>query len=99
MRMIKLKPDAPFYNNVDIKVVDVTDGKEKVRATIQLEYAKVDIEPFINQGLSLEEMVERYHERMYHVIRHYLSGDFQVVEGLEEVLGIVREHVARHLQV
>lgn len=99
MRRIKLKPEVPFYNNVEVKVVDVTEGKEKVRATIQLEYAKIDIEPFANEGLSLEEIVERYHERMNVVIQHYLSGDFQVVEGLEEVLAIVREHVSRHLQV
>lgn len=96
MRKIKLVPDEPFYNNVDVAVYDMTEGKAKKRAVVQLEYARVDVEPFLGQGLTLDEAVEKYRERLYEIIKFYLAGDFEITEGLEQVMTIVRESLSRY---
>ena len=97
MRKIKLLPDQPFVNNVDVKILDVTEEREKLRATITLEFARVDLEPFFKKGMGLEEILEEYRERINRLLRYYLLNDFEIVAGLEETLKIVRERVESYL--
>lgn len=97
MRKIKLLPDQPFFNNVDVKILDVTEEKEKIRATITLEFARVDLEPFFKKKMGAEEILSEYQERINHLLRYYLLSDFEIVAGLEETLTIVKERVEFYL--
>lgn len=97
MRKIHLLPDPPFFNNVDVKILDITDEKEKIRGTITLEYARVDLEPFFKEEKSIDEILAHYKERIHQLLRYYLLNDFEIVEGLEETLKIVQERVEYHL--
>ena len=44
MHQIKLVPASPFFNSCDLTVFDVTDGRDKKRCKITVEYAKVDVD-------------------------------------------------------
>ena len=97
MRKIKLLPDQPFFNNVDVKIMDVTEEKKKVRATITLEFARVDLEIFFQKEMAPEEILEEYRKRINQLLRYYLLSDFEIVEGLEEILNIVKERIEFHM--
>ena len=49
MHSIKLVCDKPFHNNCDVTVYDVTDGKEKKRCKIMVDYAESDIRQLQNR--------------------------------------------------
>ena len=98
MRKIRLVPDEPFYNDVDVTVYDVTEGTEKKRAVIKLEYARVDVEPFQKQGLTLDQVMVKYAERLDLLLKVYLAGDYEITEGRDQVMEILRENLSRYFK-
>lgn len=98
MRKIRLVPDEPFYNDVDVTVYDVTEGKEKKRAVIKLEYARVDVESFQKQGLTLDQVMIKYAERLDLLLKVYLAGEYEITEGRDQVMEILRENLSRYFK-
>ena len=62
MRKIILRPDVPFHNSCDVAIIDITDGSEKKRGKLTLEYARVDVQQLIDRGMDLPEAMEYYTE-------------------------------------
>ncbi len=98
MHKIKLVPDQPFYNSCDITVYDVTGEKEKKRCKITAEYAKVDVQQLKDRGLDLAGAMEYYKDWIYKVVRHYIADDWECVQGQEEILEIIREHIEQYFE-
>lgn len=92
MRQIKLIPAKPFPTNCVISIVDVTDG-EKQRGKIKVEYARVDIKQLQDQGKDFEGAMEYFKNRVYTLVKYYIAGDWECVEGYEEVMDIIASHV------
>ena len=99
MHNIKLVPASPFYNSCDVTVYDVTDGRDKKRCKITLEYAKVDVDSIKRDGYdTFEKGLEYYKEWIYAVVRHYIIDDWEPAEGYDETMQIVAERIAKYYQ-
>lgn len=93
MHKIKLVPDKPFHNNCDVTVYDVTEGKEKKRCKIMVDYAESDIRQLQKEGYDYEAAVEHFKDWIYHTVKRYIADDWECTEGYEEVMEIVRDHI------
>ncbi|WP_312653799.1 hypothetical protein [Aminipila sp.] len=91
MRKIKLIPDIPFSTNCDISIIDVTDDKEKKRCKIKIEYAESDVKQMKEKGASKEEVLENYKTMIYDVVKYYIAGDWECVNGYDTVLKIIED--------
>lgn len=98
MRKIILTPDTPFNTSCDVKVYDVTDGKEKKRCQIKIEYAMADVRQLRTAGMDYERAMEYYREWIYDVVKHYIVDDWECVNGMEDVMKIVSDHIAVYFE-
>ncbi len=99
MHKIKLVPASPFYNSCDLTVYDVTDGKEKKRCKITVEYAKVDVDSIKRDGHdTFDKAMTYYKEWIYAVVRHYIADDWEAAGGYDEIMQIVAERIEKYYQ-
>lgn len=99
MHKIKLVPAKPFYNSCDLTVYDVTEGREKKRCKITVEYAKVDVDSIKRDGHDTKESAMQYYKDwIYAVVRHYIADDWEATEGYDEIMEIVAEHIEQYYQ-
>ena len=99
MKEIKLVPDKPFFNSVDVAVMDFPNGLEaepRKRCKVTVEYAKVDVEQLKKRGLSFDEAMEYYEEWLYKVIKVRIAQDWTCVGGHDKVMEIIREKVSQY---
>lgn len=99
MKEIKLVPDKPFFNSVDIAVMDYPNGQDaepRKRCKVTIEYAKVDVEQLKKRGLSFDEAMEYYKDWLYKVVKVHISQDWKCVEGYDSVIKIVEEKVRQY---
>ena len=94
MRKIILKPDQPFYNSCDIAIIDVTEGSEKKRGKLTVEYGKVDVQALIDQGMDMDKAMEHYRSAIDANVRYYICGDWECADGYDQSMAIVREHIS-----
>ena len=98
-KIICLKADQPFYNNVDLAICDYggPKGALRIRGKITVDYAKSDIEQLKAQGIdTLEEALDYYKNKIYNTVRRYLLVDFQLEEGWEPVLTLIKEKIEQY---
>lgn len=91
-------PDEPFKTRCPVTVYDVTEGKEKKRCRIQMEYAASDIRALIEKGMDRAAVLEHYREWIYDVVRYYILDDWECTDGMEESLAIVDNYIAGYFQ-
>ena len=99
MKEIKLVPDKPFFNSVDVAVMDFPNGLEaepRKRCKVTIEYAKVDVDQLKRRGLSFDEAMEYYEEWLYKVVKVRIAQGWTCVGGRDEVMAIVKEKVAQY---
>ncbi len=94
MRKIILRAVLEFGSRADFEIIDVTDKPEgKKRGTITVDYAPSDILQLKAQGMDFDSALEYYRERIYGLVKHYLSGDWECVDGFDKALEIVKSHI------
>ncbi len=101
MKEIKLQPDQPLHNRVEVAVIDFPDGKsreERQRCKVTVEFAQCDVKQLQERGLTFEEAMKYYKEWLYEVIKVNLAQDWVCVEGMEEVMAIIEESVKQYYQ-
>lgn len=98
MRKIKLEAALEFGSRADFAIIDVTETPIKKRGTITIDYAPVDITELKNRGLNLEGAMDYYRNRIYGLVKHYISGDWEDAGGLDDALTIIRSHVTPHYE-
>lgn len=99
MKEIKLIPDKPFFNSVDVGVFDFPnglEGKPRRRCKVTVEYAKVDVEQLKKRGLSFDESIKHYEDWLYRVIKVHISQDWTCIGGYEEVMTIIKDKVSQY---
>ena len=97
MKDILLRPQIPYFNHDEVDVLDFpkgTDSEPRWRCTITVDYGKYDVDQLKAQGnADLDAALEYYRNWIYGLVRARLLDDWTAVGGLDEVLGIVREHI------
>ncbi len=94
MIKIKLIPEEPYFNKCEVAVIDVTDGKEKQRCKITVEYGEYDVEELKKKGITDKPAAMKYYRGyIYDLIKYYIIGDFEYTGGLDQVLDIISEHL------
>lgn len=95
MKQIKLVPDEPFFNNVDVAVIDFPDGlqgRQRQRCKIKIEYATSDIEDLVNQDMKYDDILDHYKKLIYDIVKLHIAEDWQCVEGFDEIVKIVKDY-------
>lgn len=99
MKEIKLIPDAPFFNSVDVAVLDFpngTDGEMRQRCKITLEFAEYDVRQLQGRELDFQAAMDYYRDRIYKLVKLHISQDWECVGGMDEVLAIVETALKRY---
>lgn len=93
MHKIKLVPDAPYPAKCDITVFDVTDGKEKKRCRIAVEYGEDDVASLKKEGKDLQGAMQYYRDWLYQTVKTLIADEWEAVSGEQEILTIVKEQI------
>ena len=96
MKEILLRPQIPYFNYVDVDVLDFPkgpDGEPRKRMTITVDYGKFDVDQLKKQGMDLKAAMEYYRDWIYQLVRVRLLDEWTAVGGLDETLSIVRSHI------
>ncbi|MGN0709893.1 MAG: hypothetical protein ACI4LM_06590 [Anaerovoracaceae bacterium] len=114
MKEIMLEPEAPFYNNVDVHVMDFPNGYDKgnlsekrQRCKLTVDYGAYDMNEAYSavtaredgSGESMEDrMLDFYREKIYDMVKVLISQDWECVGGMDDVLDIVKPHIEKYLE-
>lgn len=98
MRKIKLVPEQAFYNRCDVNVYDVTDEKERKRCKIKVEYSVADVRELKAKSMDYDTAMAYYKEWIYDVVKYYIIDDWECVEGMDEIMAIVDEHISEYFE-
>ena len=93
MRKIKLELSLEFGSRADFNIIDVTEEPVRKRGTITIDYAPDDIRELMDRGLDLDGAMEYYKDRIYGLVKYYISGDWEDAGGYAEALDTIREHL------
>lgn len=99
MKEIKLVPDVPFFNSVDIAVLDFPSGigsEARQRCKITVEFAEYDVRQLQSRGLDFRSATDYYRDRIYKLVKLHISQDWECVGGMDEVLAIVEAALKRY---
>ena len=102
IKKIKLLPDPPFHNSVDVAVIDFPDGfagpgsRERQRCKVKVEFAKFDVQQLQKRGLDYNGAMDYYRDWLYSVVRYHIAGDWECVGGYEEVFDIIHQKVGAY---
>ena len=98
MKEIKLKPDKPFYNSVDVAVIDFPKGREeepRQRCKVSVDFSQFDVKQLQNRGLGFDQAMDYYKDWLYKIVKLNIASDWTCVEGYEAVMRIIEENVKR----
>lgn len=102
MKQIRLIPDPPFYNSVDVSVMDFPagpDGAPRRRCKITVEFAEVDVRALQAQGLDYDGALTYYRDWLYQVVKVHLAQDWECIGGMEDVFVLIRDALARYYRL
>jgi len=98
MKEIKLKPDKPFYNSVDVSVMDFPKGREgepRQRCKITVDFSQFDVKQLQTRGMDFDAAIDYYKDWLYKIVKLNIAVDWTPVEGYDEVMDIIKENVKR----
>ncbi len=105
MRKIKLEPVLEFGSRCDFAIIDVTESNlqdasasGKKRGIITIDYAPSDVRQLISEGKDLDGTLQYYHDRIYSLVKYYISGDWECVSGYEDAMAIVKRHIIAYFK-
>ena len=97
MRKIRLEPVLEFGSRCELAIIDVTESESdetgKKRGTITIDYSPADVRQLIAEGRNLEGALDYYRDRIYSLVKYYISGDWEDAGGYENALSLVRKHI------
>ena len=99
MKQIRLVPDPPFYNSVDIAVLDFPaglDGAARRRCKINGEFAEVEVRQLQARDQEHDGALTYYHDWLYQVVKLHLAEVWTCIGGMVEVFAYIKEALARY---
>lgn len=98
MRKIKLEPILEFGSKADFAIIDVTEAPFRKRGTITIDYAPSDIRTLREEGLDLKGALAYYENRIYELVKYYISGDWEDAGGLDGAMEIINDHLRSYYE-
>lgn len=107
VKKVRLLPDSPFYNNVDLNISDFggPGGSLRQRGKITVDYSEYDIRQLKSEGIrTVEEALDYYRRKIYATVRRYLLTEFELEPdeegsgGWEQINFIMEEHIRQYFQ-
>lgn len=107
VKKVRLLPDSPFYNNVDLNICDFggPGGSLRQRGKITVDYSEYDIRQLKSEGIrTVEDALDYYRRKIYATVRRYLLTEFELEAdtegsgGWEQILSIIEEHIRQYFQ-
>jgi len=98
MKEIKLKADKPFYNSVDVAVLDFPKGREgepRERCKITVDFSESGVKHLQIRGMDYDEAIAYYKDWLYKIVKLNIAMDWVCVEGCDQLMDIIEEHVKR----
>ena len=99
MKEIKLVCDAPFFDKVDVNVLDFpsgSEGKPRRRCKITVEFGPYDLAQLKKQGLDYDGAMEYYEKKVYDTVKFYLTQDWVCIEGHDGLFDIITKKVSAY---
>ena len=93
---IELRPALVRPKFADIDVIDNLESGGRKRCSITVDYSEYDVKSLIREGLDLEGAMDHYKERVTNIVRRYLLTDFEVRNGWDEILNVIRPYVEQY---
>lgn len=97
MKEIKLVCDAPFFDKIDVNVLDFPAGRESAprhRCKITVDFGPYDLGQLKKQGLDYDGAMEYYEKKVYDTVKLYLAQDWICIEGHDELFKKIDEKVS-----
>ncbi|MDD6190025.1 MAG: hypothetical protein PUB75_00335 [Firmicutes bacterium] len=98
MRKIKLEKAVEFGSRCELNIIDITEGTDKKRGRITVDYAPADVGPLKEKGLTVDEALKEYEERIYGLVKYYISGDWDWIQGKKETMEMIEKHIAPQME-
>ena len=99
MLKMKLIQGEDFYNRCEVCDYDITEGKEKRRCKVTVEYSAADVRQLRSQGIEdLDAALEHYRDWIYDIVKYYITDDWECAEGMDEVTDIIAEHIREYFE-
>lgn len=96
MKDILLRPQEPYFNHVEVDVLDYpkgTDNDPRWRCTITVDYGEYDVDQLKAQGKDLDSSLVYYRNWIYDLVRARLLDDWTATGGFNETMKIVKDHI------
>ena len=96
MKDILLKPQVPFFNHLEVDVLDFPGGpgsEPRKRMTVTIDYSRFDVNQIRRDHPDLKGVMDYYRNWLYQLVRARLLDEWTAVGGLDETMGIVRDHI------
>ena len=97
MRKIRLTLALEFGRRAEFAIIDVTEGADKTRGNITIDYAPADVNQLKEQGLDMNGAMEYYKDRIYGLVKYYISGDWEDAGGYDDALDIISKHIQQYV--
>ena len=101
MKEILLQPKTPYFNHLEVDVLDFPGGLSsdpRKRMTVDIDYSKFDVDQLKKDGLDLVGAMAYYNDWLYHLVRARFLDDWTAVDGLDETMEIVRDHIKDYFE-
>lgn len=99
MKEIKLVCDAPFFDKVDVNIMDFPSGRggePRLRCKITVEFGSYDLAQLKKQGLDCDGAMKYYEKKVYDTVKFYLAQDWVCIDGREELFKLIAEKVSAY---
>ena len=96
MKDLLLKPQPPYFNHVEVDVMDFPGGLDKdprKRMTITVDYGEFDVNQLKKQGMDFVQALDYYRDWIYGQVKYRLLDDWTATGGMDETMAIVEEHI------
>ncbi|MDD6310339.1 MAG: hypothetical protein PUB09_00175 [Firmicutes bacterium] len=96
MRKIKLVAEPAYSYKCEFNIIDVTDGPEKRRGAITVDYGVPEIRDLQAENMDFEGAIEYYRNRIYGLVKVLISDDWEALEGMQEAIDIVSKYIKEY---
>ncbi len=101
MREVVMRPGLRFPYRAEADILDYPHGEDqppRKRCTINVDFARSDVEEMKAKGLDLAGCLQAYQDRLERTLRQMIGPDCVCKEGLDEMIQIIRAGIEGYFQ-
>lgn len=97
-RKIQLEMVTEFSGRCELRIMDVTESPNRKRGTITVDYAPADLQRLLDEGMDTAKALEYYEQRIYDLVKYYISGDWEWISGRDEIMEMIKRHIEPRME-